>query len=160
MTEQFKETSSEGQQFADGLKSLMMIALTAVFVLLYIAALTGYLKPLDKPDMLMRLEPIIFVIIGYYFGRLPTQQSEKTLKNEINRQTQKADAAQHAKEKALQEREMLEEKVKNAASALVFTNSEDGIINFNVDNTNSDDRNSNNKILQDSINVAKRILVS
>jgi hypothetical protein len=64
------------------------------------------------------LEPVIFVIIGYYFGRLPAQQTEKTLKEEINRQTQKADDAQHVKERAQQTREALEEKVKNVRAAL------------------------------------------
>src|SRR5258707_8217664 len=66
----------------------------------------------------LRLEPIIFVIIGYYLGRLPDQQNEKTLKDEIGRQTQKADAAQHAKEQAQQSREALEEKVRNVGVAL------------------------------------------
>jgi len=67
----------------------------------------------------LRLEPIIFVIIGYYFGRLPAQQNEKTLKDEISRQTQRADAAQHVKEQALQTREALEEKLKNVNAALI-----------------------------------------
>jgi hypothetical protein len=43
--------------------------------------------------LVLRLEPIIFVIIGYYFGRLPGQQNEKTLKQEIGRQTLRAAAA-------------------------------------------------------------------
>ena len=68
--------------------------------------------------MVSRIEPIIFVIIGYYFGRLPAQQNEKTLKEEIGRQTQKADAAQHAKEQALQSREALEEKLKSVSAVL------------------------------------------
>jgi hypothetical protein len=85
---------------------------------LYGAALIGWLKPLANEKMVLRLEPIIFVIIGYYFGRLPAQQNEKTLKEEIGRQTQKADAAQHAKEQALQTREALEEKLKNVNAAL------------------------------------------
>jgi len=42
----------------------------------------------------LRLEPIIFVIISYYFGRLPAQQNEQTLKEEIGGQTEKADTAQ------------------------------------------------------------------
>ena len=115
---------------ANDLKSWVMIALTFIFVLLYIAALAGVFKPLDKDkwDILARLEPIVFVIIGYYFGRLPALQNEKTLKTEINRQTQKADAAQHIKEKVQQEREVLEEKVKNAN--LVLTNHPAG---FSVD---------------------------
>jgi hypothetical protein len=69
--------------------------------------------------MVGRLEPIIFVIIGYYFGRQPSQQIEATLKDEINRQVQKADAAQHAKEQAQQNSESLEEKMKNVRAALI-----------------------------------------
>jgi uncharacterized membrane protein YccC len=95
-----------------------MVALTLLFVALYAAALIGWLQSLPNEKMVARLEPIIFVIIGYYFGRLPAQQNEKTLKDEIGRQTQKADAAQHAKEQAQQSREILEEKVKNAIAAL------------------------------------------
>jgi hypothetical protein len=95
-----------------------MITLTLIFVLLYASALIGWLKPLADEKMIVRLEPIIFVIIGYYFGRLPSQQNENTLKGEINRQTQKADAAQHAKEQAQQASEALEEKVRNARAVL------------------------------------------
>ena len=105
---------------ADALKGWVMVALTLIFVVLYGAALTGWLRPLDDEKMVARLEPVIFVIIGYYFGRLPAQQNEETLKEEIGRQTQKADAAQHAKEQALQSREALEEKLKNARAALTL----------------------------------------
>jgi len=102
----------------DVLKNWVMVVLTFAFVLLYGAALLGKLKPLPDVSMITRLEPIIFVIIGYYFGRLPSQQNEKTLKDEIGRQIQRADAAQHAKEQAQQSREALEEKVKNVGAAL------------------------------------------
>jgi hypothetical protein len=95
-----------------------MVVLTLVFITLYGAALTGLLKPLTDEKMVLRLEPIIFVIIGYYFGRLPGQHNERTLKQEINRQTQRADAAQSAKEQALQTNEALEEKVKNVKATL------------------------------------------
>ena len=59
---------------ADTLKSWVMVVLTLIFVSLYGAALFGWLKPLTDDKMVMRLEPIIFAIIGYYFGRLPGQQ--------------------------------------------------------------------------------------
>ena len=108
----------QGQDITNALKSWVMVALTLLFVILYGAALIGWIKPLADEKMVARLEPIIFVIIGYYFGRLPAQQNEKTLKDEITRQSQKADAAQHAKEQAQQTREALEEKVKNAKAAL------------------------------------------
>ena len=103
---------------ADTLKNWIMVVLTLLFVGLYGAALIGWLKPLADEKMVMRLEPIIFVIIGYYFGRLPGQQNERTLKQEINRQTQRADASQSAKEQALQSNEALEEKIKNVKSTL------------------------------------------
>lgn len=100
------------------IKDWVMVFLTLGFVVLYGLALLGKLRPLADASMVSRLEPIIFVIIGYYFGRLPGQQNEQTLKEEIGRQTQRADAAQHAKETALQSREALDEKVKNARTAL------------------------------------------
>jgi hypothetical protein len=111
-------SASQGQTAADALKGWVMVALTMAFVLLYGAALAGWLKPLPDEKMVTRLEPIIFVIVGYYFGRMPAQQNEKTLKGEIGRLTQKADAAQHAKEQAQQSREALEEKVNNVRAAL------------------------------------------
>jgi len=95
-----------------------MIALMLGFLLLYGAIVTGRLKPPADELMSARLEPIIFIIIGYYFGRLPAQQNEKSLKDEIGRQAQKADAAQHAKEQAQQSREAVEEKLKNVIAAL------------------------------------------
>ena len=102
------------------IKDWVMVFLTLAFVVLYGLALLGKLRPLTDTSMVSRLEPIIFVIIGYYFGRLPSQQNEQTLKEEISRQTQRADAAQHAKETALQSREVLDEKVKNARTALAL----------------------------------------
>lgn len=118
MTPNLNNDTSQGQVAADALRSWVMVVLTLIFVILYGAALIGWLKPLANDQMITRLEPIIFVIIGYYFGRLPAQQNEKTLKEEVTRQTKKADAAQHAKEQAQQVREALEEKVKNAKAAL------------------------------------------
>jgi len=119
MANNLTHTPPRSQEVADVLKSWVMVALTLVFVVLYAAALTGWLRPLTDEKMVTRLEPIIFVIFGYYFGRLPGQQNEKTLKDEVGRQTQRADAAEHAKEQAQQAREALEEKVKNAKAALI-----------------------------------------
>ena len=108
----------EREDISKALRGWVMVALTLMFVILYASALIGWLKPLADEKMIVRLEPIIFVIIGYYFGRLPSQQNENTLKGEIDRQAQKVDAAQHAKEQAQQTREALEEKVKNAKATL------------------------------------------
>jgi hypothetical protein len=118
MTNKPTETAQPGQVMGAALRNWIMTALTLIFVLLYGAALLGWIRPLADERMITRLEPIIFVIIGYYFGRLPAQQTEQTLKSELSRQSQKADAAQHAKEQAQQTREALEEKLKNVRAAL------------------------------------------
>jgi hypothetical protein len=99
-------------------KDWVMVLLTLTFVVLYGLALLGRLKPLADVSMVSRLEPIIFLTIGYYFGRLPGQQIEQTLKDEIERQSQRANGAQQARETAIQLNESLEEKVKNARTAL------------------------------------------
>jgi hypothetical protein len=104
---------------ASPFRNWLMTTLTALFVSFYGAALLGWLKPFPDEQAVARLEPIIFVLIGYYFGRLPAQQNEQMLKSELGHQTQKTDAAQHAKEQALQAREALEEKVKNVKIVLV-----------------------------------------
>lgn len=118
MVAKLARNGGQGQDTADALKGWAMVVLTFAFVLLYVAALAGLLKPLDNDRMAARLEPIIFVIVGYYFGRLPAQQNERTLKDEVTRQTQRADAALHAREQVQQVRETLEEKVKNARAVL------------------------------------------
>lgn len=120
MTKLKQSYMGEGS-FSAAIKDWVMVFLTLGFVVLYGLALLGKLRPLADSSMVSRLEPIIFVIIGYYFGRLPGQQNEQTLKEEIERQTQRADAAQYAKETALQSRETLEEKIKNARTALAVT---------------------------------------
>ncbi len=111
---------------SETLKGWIMVFLTLVFVALYGLALLGKLKPLDDASMVVRLEPIIFIIVGYYFGRLPSQQNEQTLKGEIDRQTKRAEAAQHAKETAFKTSEALEERVKNARIALETTGFDSG----------------------------------
>lgn len=113
--------SERGRAMGDALKHWLMVVLTLVFVLLYGAALLGKLRPLTDLSVVARLEPIIFVIIGYYFGRFPAQQNEETLKEEISRQIKRSDAAQYAKEQALQAREILDEKVKNVKAVLAST---------------------------------------
>lgn len=118
MTDENKIERDPAQSITDALKGWMMVALTLIFVLLYVTALFGLIMPPKDVSMITRLEPIIFVIIGYYFGRLPAQANENTLKSEISRQSRKSDAAQQIKEKAQQEREVLEEKIRNAKVAL------------------------------------------
>ena len=107
------------------LRGWMLVALTAVFVALYTAALLGWIKPLPNDQVVVRLEAIIGVIIGYYFGRVPGEKNEKTLKEQVNREAQKAGEAEEKKEEAQRgenaahvDRAALEQKVKSAKAAL------------------------------------------
>ena len=100
------------------IRGWLMAIVSVSFVVLYGLALLGKIKTIADPSVLSRLEPIVFVIIGYYFGRLPGQQNEQALKNEIGRQALRADAAQKAMESARQLSGTLDEKVKNARTAL------------------------------------------
>ena len=151
MTKEAQEKPA-GQGAADVLKGWTMVALTFAFVLLYGAALFGWLKPLNDVTMITRLEPIIFVIIGYYFGRLPAQQTEKTLTDEIGRQTQKADAAQHAKEQAQQSREAMDERLKNVRATLRQSTS--------LRSSAADSSHPNGEPLRSSVQAALNILDS
>lgn len=119
MVDENKADSNHSQSITDSLKGWTMVTLTLTFILLYVAALFSLIPKLEDVSIITRLEPIIFVIIGYYFGRLPAQANENTLKGEINRQSQKAAAAQQIKENVQQEREVLEEKIRNAKITLV-----------------------------------------
>jgi hypothetical protein len=118
MKETLTRPANQEEDSNDALKTWTMIVSAMIFIVLYGAALLGWLSSVTDERMATHLEPIIFVIMGYYFGRLPARHNEKTLKGEINRQTQKADAAQHAKEQTMQAREALEEKVKNVRVTL------------------------------------------
>ncbi len=138
----------------DTLKSWMMVILTLIFVLLYAGVFIGWIT---TTDAIKDLQPIIFVIIGYYFGRLPSQQNENSLKEEINRQSTKANAAANAKEKALQEREALEEKIKNVKAALSIGNIEASLTNSESDANKSVVRNGS---AFNSIETALKILSS
>lgn len=100
------------------LKNWTMVILTLAFVVLYAGVLLGWLKPLSDVTLVMRLEPIIFTIIGFYFGRMPAQQNEQNLKEEVDRQSKKNDIVQTTCEQAQQEREVLEEKLKNVQTIL------------------------------------------
>jgi hypothetical protein len=127
VTERKHDDPIEGTLSAT-IKNWLMVFLTFIFVVLYGLALLGKLKPLADASMVTRLEPLIFIIIGYYFGRLPGEENEKSLKVEIGRHIQRADAAQCAKETAMLSRDVLDEKIKNARTALDNTTTDRGSI--------------------------------
>ena len=134
-----------------------MVFLAGVFVLLYTVALLGWLKPLSDVAMVTRLEPLIFIIIGYYFGRRPAQQNEQSLKDTIDRQTKKAEDVQHLLEQARQEREALDEKLENVKIILTSLTGKASPANMN---RSSADEEANLKTQRHSIVNAINILNS
>ena len=111
----------KGQTIPESVKTVLMVLLTLVFVGLYVGALFGRIPEENMPPdptTLSRIESIIFVIIGYYFGRLPSQANEKVLKNEIDRQAGKSDQSENAKDVAQQDKAALQQKMHSAAALL------------------------------------------
>lgn len=107
------ENNGHGNRLGEFIRDSAVVIVTIVFVGLYAAAFAGKLDPLRDNTMLMRLEPLIFILLGYYFARFPSRQIERSMTAEIARLTKRADAAQFAKEKANEEREVMEERMRN-----------------------------------------------
>lgn len=89
-----------------------------VFVILYAAALAGWLRPVADTSLAARLEPVIFVLIGYYIGQLPIAQLWRSRTNDIDRLVMRLDEVQKNKEQVQRERDALAEKISNAKIAL------------------------------------------
>jgi hypothetical protein len=100
---------------SESAKTWAMLFITFVFIVLYVLTVVGVIK---TDDAMQNLQPIVFVIIGYFFGRLPSARVESSLKEQVAVQSNAAAAARHSEKMASMEREMLEEKVKNARIAL------------------------------------------
>jgi flagellar biosynthesis component FlhA len=106
------------------IRNWMMAALTFVFVLLYVLALVGKLPDANEVA-LAHVAPIVAVIIGYYFGRLPAEKHRKDLKEQVEREAtkareeeKKASAAREAEKQQAVERRAAEEKIAAARAAL------------------------------------------
>jgi hypothetical protein len=112
------ENGGRTRNVAEMLKDWLLPLVMVVFIFLYAAAFALKFDPLRDNTFLLRLEPIILILIGFYFGRLPASQNERALKQEITRQFHTSEAANFAKVSAEIERETLEEKIKNARTVL------------------------------------------
>jgi hypothetical protein len=99
-------------------KHWIMIIVSVTFLVLYGAALTGVLRPVTESSIAERLEPIIFILIGFYFGQLPFTQSLRSRKRELERVREKLDELQAAKDQVQREHDAMGEKIANAKIAL------------------------------------------
>ena len=89
-------------------KEVGIVLLTIVFVGLYVAGFVGWPSFATNKEVVEPIGPIVAVIIGYYFGRLPAAKNEQSLQQQVNQRTQEAEqaraahqAAQSASDKAL-----------------------------------------------------------
>jgi uncharacterized protein YdbL (DUF1318 family) len=92
-------------------KTVTMILLTIVFVVLYVLGFVGWPKFAIDKDVVGQVGPIVAVIIGYYFGRLPAEANEQALQNQ-------ADQARGAQLQAQSDRDRLSAKVDATRAAL------------------------------------------
>jgi hypothetical protein len=99
-------------------KNIVIIILTFIFIALYSATIFGFVKLPADDKLLGRLEPIIAVIIGYYFGRMPSEKNEKSLKQQVDKKTQEADDARKGETEAKTQSTEAQTKIKDARAAL------------------------------------------
>jgi hypothetical protein len=106
-------------------KDWVVVVLTAVFVILYVLALAGLLQPPSNDKLVVQIAPIISLMIGYYFGRIPGEKTEQTLQQHVNdtrNQRQQAEdqrnQAQNERNEAVEQRERLATRIVDAKAAL------------------------------------------
>jgi type VI protein secretion system component VasK len=79
----------------DPVRKWIVVILTIIFIGFYICAIADIWKG-DTPatnKIITLLQPIVYVIIGYYFGRVPAEKAEKQLKDEAKEKGKQADEA-------------------------------------------------------------------
>lgn len=74
----------------DPIKKTMIVGLTVVFVALYVGAILGWGGLGAQVNV---IQPIVYVIIGYFFGRMPSEKNEKALREDAKDKEQKAEVA-------------------------------------------------------------------
>jgi hypothetical protein len=100
-------------------KAAVIIFLTIVFVALYVLGITGWWTALTpNKDVIGPVAPIVAVIIGYYFGRMPAEKNEKALQHQVNQKTQEASEAREEQKETRSDRDKLSAKVDAAKAAL------------------------------------------
>lgn len=99
-------------------KTGVVVVLTIIFVALYVIGLSGWFAFTPNDKVVGPVAPIIAVIIGYYFGRLPSEKTEKSLQQQVNQRSQEAAQARNAHQQAATDRERLATKIEDAKAAL------------------------------------------
>lgn len=98
----------------DSLKTWTIALITITFLVLYALFLVGKIPPENS----QYLQPVFLVIVGYYFGRVPSAQVESTLKEQVATHANAAAAARQLEKKAVVGQATLEEKIRNASLTL------------------------------------------
>ncbi len=78
----------------DPIKKMIVVALTVVFTALYVIAIIGRWRWDSDREAIQLLQPIVYVIIGYFFGRMPSEATERSLRSVAADKTQQASEAQ------------------------------------------------------------------
>ena len=96
----------------------LLALFTIILLSLYFAALTGWLRPVSDLTMIARLEPFLFLIFGFYLGRIPLRERDRGRRKANEDLLRKLEVALLQKDQANLERVVVEEKIRNARIAL------------------------------------------
>jgi hypothetical protein len=110
--------NNAGVKMPEDVKTWVIVVLTFVFIALYVGEFAGVVPAPKDLGAVARLEPIIFVIIGYYFGRLPSAQNEKNLKDQVKQKSDEADAVKKDRDDAVAQAAKAVQKLKDVDAAL------------------------------------------
>ena len=77
-------------------RTVMVLSISVLFVLLYVGALLGWAGLAPNKEALGYIQPVVWVIIGYYFGRVPGERNESRLKERADKSDAAANAARRA----------------------------------------------------------------
>lgn len=94
------------------------VVFALIFISFYASVSVGWLRPIADLSILSRLEPIIFVVIGFYFGRSSSVENENALQQQKAVEIRKADQAIEERDRVKKEYEILSERMKSASFLL------------------------------------------
>lgn len=113
-----KEMISKVSRKSVPLYRWLSLIVALMFVSLYAAVSIGWLRPTSDISSLTRLEPILFLFVGYYFALSFSMADKRGLREEVERQKLRADDEAAARQAAEQATNFLTEKIKNADCVL------------------------------------------
>ncbi|MFL6373737.1 MAG: hypothetical protein ACJ73D_03620 [Pyrinomonadaceae bacterium] len=101
------------------LKEICVMILPAVLLFVYMGVSIGWIRPVPDPILLDRIGPLVFLVIGFWVGRLPADKAQQLLREQLNELQSRLDHGDQIKERALREREVAAERIRMVSAILL-----------------------------------------